>query len=91
MPGTRHSFGSANFESLIATGSGGGQGSGVLLVLAVIAILLVVVSLIGRLQQPYVVVLKDPFAFFLKTILFGVLSTVLLVALLAAVIAVGAG
>lgn len=51
MPGTRHSFGSANFEALVATGGGDGQGSGILLVIGVVAILLVVLSIVGRLQQ----------------------------------------
>ncbi|GAB6901220.1 hypothetical protein [Kineosporia succinea] len=78
----------ATFNTLVASGgSDGGQGGVLLVIVLVCAVVLAVVNVVSRFQQPFVVILQNPFKFLMKTIMFGVTMTVLAVAVVSFIIA----
>ncbi|GLY27665.1 hypothetical protein [Kineosporia sp. NBRC 101731] len=86
---TGYNAGSASsLNTLIASGdSDGGQGAVVLVVLLVCAVVLVMVSIISKFQQPFVIVLQHPFKLLMKTVLLGVTMTVVGVAVISIILA----
>ena len=77
-------------NTLVASGdggSGGGQGLLVILILLAFAVIVVVLSISNRVRQPYVVVVQNPFKLLMKTVLLGVTTTVVAVAIVSILIA----
>ncbi|GAA3616067.1 hypothetical protein GCM10022223_35480 [Kineosporia mesophila] len=86
---TGYNAGSApSLNTLIASGdSDGGQGVVVLVVLLICAVVLVMVSIISKFQQPFVIVLQNPFKLLMKTVMVGVTLTVVGVAVISIILA----
>jgi hypothetical protein len=87
---TGFTAGSASpLNTLVASGNGGGEGQGLLLlmILLAFAVIVVVLSIVNRVRQPYVVVVQNPFKLLMKTVLLGVTTAVVAVAIVSILIA----
>ncbi len=51
------------------------------------AVALTIMNLVNRIRQPYVVVLQNPFRLLMKTVMLGVTTTVVTVAVVSIIIA----
>lgn len=77
---------------MVASGDGGGsQGLVLFVLLLVAAAFVVVVNIVNRFRQPFVVVLEHPFRFLMKTIMFGVTSTAVVTVTVVSIIIVTTG
>ncbi|MCD5313081.1 hypothetical protein [Kineosporia babensis] len=75
-------------NTLVASGgSDGQQGILVLVFIVLFAVALTVMNLVNRFRQPFVVVLQNPFKLLVKTVMLGVTTTVVTVAVISIIIA----
>lgn len=76
-------------HTLVASGGGGEEGQGLLLLMIILifAVIVVVFSIVNRVRQPYVVIVQNPFKLLMKTIMLGVTTTVVAVAVVSILIA----
>jgi hypothetical protein len=75
-------------NTLVASGDGGsGEGQSLLLILLAFAVIVVVFSIVSRTRQPYVVIVQNPFKLLMKTVLLGVTTAVVAVAIVSILIA----
>ena len=80
----------APLHTLVASGDGGGgqpDGLFMLVLILLFAVFVVIVSIVNRFRQPYVVVVENPFKLLMKTVMFGVTTTVVAVAVVSILIA----
>ncbi|GAB3272450.1 hypothetical protein GCM10027456_60880 [Kineosporia babensis] len=78
----------SSMNTLVASGgSDGQQGILVLVFIVLFAVALTVMNLVNRFRQPFVVVLQNPFKLLVKTVMLGVTTTVVTVAVISIIIA----
>ena len=79
----------SDLNTLVASGGSDGGRQGVLLLIFVLlfTVALTIMNLVNRIRQPYVVVLQNPFRLLMKTVMLGVTTTVVTVAVVSIIIA----
>lgn len=78
----------ASLNTLVASGDGdGSQGSVLLIIILLFAIVMVVMAIVGRFQQPIVMVQPHPFKLLMKAVVVGATTAVVAVAVVSILIA----